>query len=70
MVALRQTALFQLISLNKQNELIPAPAVAIQNRDVLKKKQEAQNGVTCAKPHQDLTPNLNCSFSFFQECGL
>lgn len=31
--AMRQTALFQLINVNRQDELIPAPTVGIQNRD-------------------------------------
>ena len=33
MMAMRQTALFQLINLNRQNELIAATTTAIQSRD-------------------------------------
>lgn len=33
MMAMRQTALFQLIHFNRQNEIIAAATIAIQNRD-------------------------------------
>lgn len=44
-MAMRETARFQLINLNKPNELIPAPNVAILNRDVyIPDSQELEGG--------------------------
>ena len=35
-----------------------SPLAITPNLPTVKKKQQAQNGVTCAKSHQDLIPNL------------